>query len=56
LYALIIIGLGLLSGALLVPFWQAVKAVIYYDLRIRQEGLGMQQHLSKASNPAVNKI
>ncbi|MFP4103249.1 DUF975 domain-containing protein [Coleofasciculus sp.] len=40
----IIVGyvLGLVSGALLLPFWQAIKAVVYYDLRSRREGLGMQ--------------
>lgn len=30
------------SGALLIPFWQAIKAVIYYDLRTRKEGLGLE--------------
>lgn len=34
--------LGLVSGVLLLPFWQAIKAVVYYDLRSRREGLGMQ--------------
>jgi hypothetical protein len=34
--------LGLVSGALFLPFWQAIKAVIYYDLRSRREGLGLQ--------------
>ena len=34
--------IGLLSNILILPFWQAVKAVIYYDLRSRQEGLGLQ--------------
>jgi hypothetical protein len=24
------------------PFWQSIKAVIYYDLRSRREGLGLQ--------------
>ena len=33
---------GLLSNILILPFWQAVKAVIYYDLRSRREGLGLQ--------------
>lgn len=47
LYMLILVGLGLLGSALIVPFWQAVKAVTYYDLRIRQEGLGMQQRLRR---------
>ena len=30
--------LGLVMGALILPFWQAIKAVIYYDLRSRREG------------------
>ncbi|MCU0536840.1 MAG: hypothetical protein MUD14_23375 [Hydrococcus sp. Prado102] len=31
------------SGNLFIlPFWQAIKAVIYYDLRIRKEGLDLQ--------------
>lgn len=28
-------------GALIMPFWQVIKAVIYYDLRARREGLGL---------------
>lgn len=24
------------------PFWQALKAVLYFDLRSRREGLGLQ--------------
>jgi hypothetical protein len=27
---------------LVLPLWQVIKAVIYYDLRTRQEGLGLQ--------------
>jgi hypothetical protein len=42
LYALILYGLVLLSSILLIPFWQSVKAVIYYDLRSRREGLGLR--------------
>ena len=45
-------GLALLGGmfylafifacaALLLPIWQSVKAVIYYDLRMRREGMGI---------------
>jgi hypothetical protein len=41
LYFLLIITLSLASGSLLIPFWQAIKAVIYYDLRSRREGLGL---------------
>lgn len=28
-------------AALLLPIWQSVKAVIYYDLRMRREGMGI---------------
>ena len=35
--------IGSLIGAILVmPFWQAIKAVLYLDLRSRREGLGLQ--------------
>lgn len=33
--------LSLLGGAVIMPFWQAIKAVIYYDLRSRREGMGL---------------
>jgi hypothetical protein len=36
----LIFSLG--GGALIMPFWQAIKAVIYYDLRNRREGLDLQ--------------
>ncbi len=42
LFAVIILGLTLLSGAVILPFWQAIKAVIYYDLRMRREGMGLK--------------
>ena len=42
LYFIIVMGLSFSSGALIVPFWQTVKAVVYYDLRSRREGLGLQ--------------
>ena len=29
------------SSALILPIWQSVKAVIYYDLRLRREGMGI---------------
>ncbi|NEP79041.1 MAG: DUF975 domain-containing protein [Okeania sp. SIO3C4] len=35
-------SIGLLSNVFLLPFWQAIKAVIYYDLRTRREGMGLQ--------------
>ena len=34
-------GLSFVLGALQLPFTQAVKAVVYYDLRTRKEGLGL---------------
>jgi Membrane domain of glycerophosphoryl diester phosphodiesterase len=34
--------LTIVSSALITPFWQVIKAVIYYDLRARREGLGLQ--------------
>lgn len=30
-----------LISVVVVPFWQALKAVLYYDLRVRREGLGL---------------
>lgn len=35
-------SIGLLSNVFLLPFWQGIKAVIYYDLRTRREGMGLQ--------------
>jgi hypothetical protein len=34
--------IGLISAALVVPFWQSIKAVVYYDLRSRREGMGLK--------------
>lgn len=36
------IVMSFFSNFLVLPFWQAIKAVIYYDLRIRKEGLDLQ--------------
>ncbi|MEG3957517.1 DUF975 domain-containing protein [Microcoleus sp. herbarium2] len=41
-YFLLLLLLSFASGALVTPFWQAMKALIYYDLRSRKEGLGLQ--------------
>ena len=35
------LGLNFALGAIQLPFTQAVKAVVYYDLRTRKEGLGL---------------
>lgn len=34
--------LAYLLNAAFLPFWQSIKAVIYYDLRSRREGLGLK--------------
>lgn len=41
-YYLLVLPLSFGSSALVTPFWQAMKAIIYYDLRSRKEGLGLQ--------------
>lgn len=41
LFLLSLIVISIL-GTILAPFWQAVKAVIYYDLRNRREGIGLK--------------
>ncbi len=38
---LVYILLAQLVHILVLPFWQTIKAVIYYDLRSRREGLGL---------------
>lgn len=38
----LILAFSFSTGAIILPFWQAIKAVIYYDLRSRREGLGLQ--------------
>ncbi|MEH2058088.1 MAG: DUF975 family protein [Nostoc sp.] len=40
--AVFILALSFGTGAIILPFWQAIKAVIYYDLRSRREGLGLK--------------
>lgn len=42
LYFLLIFAISFSSGAVIVPFWQAIKATVYYDLRSRREGLGLR--------------
>jgi uncharacterized membrane protein len=34
--------LGILGNIFLLPFWQTVKAMIFYDLKARREGLGLE--------------
>lgn len=33
--------LSIFTETLILPFWQAIKAVMYYDLRVRKEGLDL---------------
>jgi hypothetical protein len=40
-YGIYFLG-SLVSGIFVLPFWQTIKAVLYYDLRSRREGLGLQ--------------
>lgn len=42
LFWILSLCLGVVVGAMQLPFWQAVKAVVYYDLRTRKEGLGLK--------------
>ena len=44
-WGLILLTVG---NAFMMPFWQAIKAVIYYDLRSRREGLGLQVRDSRS--------
>jgi Membrane domain of glycerophosphoryl diester phosphodiesterase len=41
-YIILVVGQSIGFGALLIPFWQVIKSVIYYDLRSRKEGLGLE--------------
>ncbi len=42
LFLVLVLGISFTSGALIVPFWKTIQAVIYYDLRSRREGLGLK--------------
>lgn len=44
---LINLALTFAGSALLIPFWQSIKAVIYYDLRARREGMGLNLRKSE---------
>jgi len=39
---LITLLISLVGGVFVMPFWQTIKAVLYYDLRTRREGLGLK--------------
>jgi hypothetical protein len=42
LYILLYVGFIFAGSALLVPFWQSIKGLVYYDLCSRQEGMGLK--------------
>jgi hypothetical protein len=42
LMALLLFAITLLGSALITPLWQTIKAVVYYDLRARREGFGLE--------------
>lgn len=50
---LISLGISVLSGIFLLPFWQAISGVIYYDLRARREGLGLDLNPTKDRKPRL---
>jgi hypothetical protein len=41
IFFVLILAISFASGALILPFWKTIQAVIYYDLRSRREGLGL---------------
>ncbi|TAE54774.1 MAG: DUF975 family protein [Nostocales cyanobacterium] len=41
-FFVLVFGMAFASNAVILPFLQTVKAVIYYDLRTRREGFGLQ--------------
>ncbi|MEG4801865.1 glycerophosphoryl diester phosphodiesterase membrane domain-containing protein [Microcoleus sp. ARI1-B5] len=56
-YYILVLPLIVGFGALVIPFWQAIKAIIYYDLRSRKEGLGLQisDKKRKSNKPNTQK-
>lgn len=41
LFLILAIGLFVLINILLLPFWQTIKALVYYDIQNRREGLSL---------------
>ncbi|CAD0227542.1 glycerophosphoryl diester phosphodiesterase membrane domain-containing protein [Planktothrix agardhii] len=35
------VAVNIIFGALLLPFWQSIAGVLYYDLRVRREGMNL---------------
>ncbi|WRH65124.1 MAG: hypothetical protein RSE13_14325 [Planktothrix sp. GU0601_MAG3] len=36
------IAINIIIGALFLPFWQSIAGVLYYDLKVRQEGISLK--------------
>ncbi|SKB14356.1 conserved membrane hypothetical protein [Planktothrix sp. PCC 11201] len=36
------VAINIIIGALFLPFWQSIAGVIYYDLKVRQEGISLK--------------
>jgi hypothetical protein len=44
------LGIAILNAVMLMPFLQVIKAVVYYNLRLRREGLGLNLRDHALSN------
>ena len=44
-YTLIDFIISLAASALITPFWSCIRALLYYDLRVRKEGIDIQDRL-----------
>ncbi len=42
LWLLVLMVLAMVASVAVIPFWQSIKAAVYYDLRARREGLDIQ--------------
>lgn len=39
---LLLMILNLITGIILMPFWQSIKSVVYYDIICRREGFDLK--------------
>ncbi len=44
---LVTIFLTIITGVVIMPFWQTIKAVVYYDIRCRRESLDLQLRVTE---------
>jgi hypothetical protein len=42
IYFVVTVAISVVSNALLIPFWQAITSIVYYDLISRKEGLDLK--------------